>query len=56
MKEYKVVEIDRSATNCQIILNDFAADGWKIVGINEYWIFLEREAQTSVDEPEVITG
>lgn len=50
MKEYKVEEIVRSATGCEILLNEMAQDGWKIVGLNEYWIFLEREAQQVLNE------
>ena len=50
MKEYKVEEIVRSATGCEELLNELAQDGWKIVGLNEYWIFLERDKKQALNE------
>jgi hypothetical protein len=44
MKEYRVEEITNSRTGTETTLNEMAEEGWKVVGINEYWIFFEREA------------
>jgi len=56
MIEYKVVENPPNFGGCELILNELAEDGWRVIGFSQYQICLEREKQNEDDEVKQICG
>lgn len=58
MKEYKIVENPPNYGGCEIMLNEYAEDGWQVIGFSQYQICLERERVEENEEqsPEQICG
>ena len=50
MKEYKIIENPPNKEAAEIILNDFAVKGWKVVGFSSYQICMERDKQNTLNE------
>lgn len=40
--EYKVIENPPNFGACEMVLNELAEEGWKVVGFSQYQICLER--------------
>lgn len=51
MKVHKLLDIPPNKEVCETMLNDAVAEGWEVIGVNQYWIFLTQD----VDE-EITTG
>jgi hypothetical protein len=51
MIRYKVIEIPKVNGQCEIVLNDLADDGWRVVAMNDYQIILKGD----VNEKELLT-
>jgi hypothetical protein len=53
--EYRMVENPPSASGCEIMLNEYAEDGWRVIGFSQYQILLERIVN-EVETVEQING
>lgn len=51
MNEYKIIENTPNARTTEAILNEMAAEGWRVVSFGEFQICLERE-KVVVEEEE----
>ena len=42
--EYKIIDTAYTKTqgNTEIELNDHAKEGWRVVGVTDHWIYLEK--------------
>jgi hypothetical protein len=50
-----MVENPPSASGCEIMLNEYAEDGWRVIGFSQYQILLERIVN-EVETVEQING
>ena len=48
--EYKIIESLKNVLKTQHILNEVSADGWRVVGFDQYQILLEREVKNNEDD------
>ena len=48
--EYKVEENPPSMAGCERMLNELAAEGWRVTGFTQYQILLKREREANEQE------
>lgn len=44
-KEYKVLENPPNFEGCELLLNEYAQEGWVLVGFGQYQMVIERNKQ-----------
>jgi uncharacterized protein YjhX (UPF0386 family) len=52
MFEYYVLYATKDPEHLIVVLNGYARDGWRVIGVNNSVIVLEREKQPTIESKE----